>query len=204
MNIKIISRKLFRSNQIFNFFLDHLIDDQGNEVKEYFIVEPKRLGENRVAGIAILPIVDGKIGLLEIYRPALRESCWEIPHGLINEFESVKCAAIRELAEETGIFVSEGDLVALGEVAPDSGIIGAKLNLFYVQNHLPIHEQIIELGLGKFKFFSLDEVQTMIRNSVIFDSITMVAVLRYLNLIGNIKWSIPNCVDKSTVISSRT
>jgi len=192
MTIKTISRKLFRSNQIFNFFLDHLIDDQGNEVKEYFIVEPKRLDENRVAGIAILPIVDGQIGLLEIYRPAMQQLCWEIPHGLINEFESAKTAAARELREETGIFAKENDLVPLGQVAPDTGIIGAKLNLFYVQNQFPINEQLSELGLGKFKLFSVEEVQIMIKNSVIFDSITLVAVFRYLDLIGNIDWSITN------------
>ena len=192
MMVKIIKRNLFRENQIYNFYLDHLIDNQGNEVKEYFVVEPKKLSEDRVAGVAVLPIVDGQIGLLEIFRPAMQQLCWEIPHGLINEFESAKTAAARELREETGIFAKEDELVPLGEVAPDTGIIGAKLNLFYVQNQFPINEQLSELGLGKFKLFSLEEVQIMIKNSVIFDSITLVAVFRYLNLIGNINWSITN------------
>jgi len=145
-----------------------------------------------VAGIAILPIEDGKIGLLEIYRPALRQRCWEIPHGLINDLESYKNAAIRELAEETGIFASEDDLVALGEVAPDSGIIGAKLSLFCVRYRVPIQDQSSELGLGKFKLFTLEEIQIMIKDSVIFDSITLAAIFRYLNLIGNVNWSVAN------------
>jgi 8-oxo-dGTP pyrophosphatase MutT (NUDIX family) len=202
MTIKIINRKLFRENLIFNFYLDHLLDSQGNEVEEYFVVEPKRLSENRVAGIAILPIIDGQIGLLEIYRPALRQMCLEIPHGLINEYESAKSAAIRELEEETGIVSVADDLMALGEVAPDSGLIGAKLSLFYVQNRLPMREQIPELGLGKFKLFSLVQIKTMIETSVIFDSITLVSLFRYLNLIGNINWTTPSCLLDSELVNN--
>ena len=79
--MKILGRTLFGSNEVFNFFFEHLVDDQGNEVKQYFILEPKKIREDRVAGVGILPIVDGKIGLIEIYRPALKRNCWEIPHG---------------------------------------------------------------------------------------------------------------------------
>jgi ADP-ribose pyrophosphatase YjhB (NUDIX family) len=66
----------------------------------------------------MLPIVDNKIGLVEIYCPALKKNCWELQHGFIEINETDRSAAIRELKEETGIVTEESDCIYLGEVAP--------------------------------------------------------------------------------------
>jgi 8-oxo-dGTP pyrophosphatase MutT (NUDIX family) len=186
--MKILERTLFGSNEVFNFFFEHLVDDQGNEVKQYFILEPKKIREDRVAGVGILPIVDGKIGLIEIYRPALKLNCWEIPHGFIDQGETDKAAVIRELSEETGIVSEESDCIYLGQLAPDPGIIGGTISIFYARNGKLTSESKSELGIKQLKFFDFPEIKDMIDSSVILDAITQAAILKYLSLTGKIKW----------------
>lgn len=188
--MKILSRILFRENEVFNFFFDHLVDEQGNEVKEYFVLEPKKIRPDRVAGAAILALVGGKIGLVEIYRPALRRYCWELPHGFINENESHIAAAVRELKEETGIIVNETSCTHLGFIGPDPGIIGATLSIYYSESGRQTEDAISELGLKQVKFFDVINIIEMIDNSVIIDAITLAALLKYLSYTGRIKWDL--------------
>ena len=42
---------LFRENEVFNFYFEHVVDGHGNEVNEYFILEPKMIRENRVGDV---------------------------------------------------------------------------------------------------------------------------------------------------------
>jgi 8-oxo-dGTP pyrophosphatase MutT (NUDIX family) len=186
--MKIIERTLFRQNAVFNFFFEHLVDDGGNEVKEYFILEPKVIRGNRVGGVAILPIVGHKIGLVEIYRPTLKKNCWELPHGFIDTNESDVAAAVRELREETGIVTDESDCIYLGNVAPDAGIIGATMSVYFAQNASVSTNVMPELGLKRVKFFNMLEVNEMIDRSVITDGITLATLLKYLSAKGKIKW----------------
>lgn len=60
---------------------------------------------NLVTEVAILPIVDGWVGLIRIYRPAIRTYTWEISHGFVDEEESDHSSALRELLEKTELTV---------------------------------------------------------------------------------------------------
>lgn len=73
-------------------------------------------------GIAILPISpDGKFILNLNYRHATRSWEIELPRGMKKKEESLQSAAQRELLEETGYQLD--DLLKLGTLAPDSGIL---------------------------------------------------------------------------------
>src|SRR6185312_12971298 len=56
-------------------------------------------------------VTDGSRVLLS---HATRSPRWDIPKGLAEPGESLAAAAVRELAEETGLIVPEGELRALG------------------------------------------------------------------------------------------
>jgi ADP-ribose pyrophosphatase YjhB (NUDIX family) len=146
--------------------------------------------ENRVGGVAILPIMDCKIGLVEIYRPTLKKKCWELPHGFIEFYETDAAAAVRELREETGIDSVESDCIYLGNVAPDAGTIGSTMSVYFVQSRGVSTEIKSELGLKRVKFFDMIEVKEMVERSVIIDSITMATLLKYLSCKGKIRWDI--------------
>jgi ADP-ribose pyrophosphatase len=167
---------------VFNFFLDHVKDENGNEVKEYFVVQPKHIRGNLGGGIAIMPVINSKIGLVQLYRIPMREFSWEIPHGFIDKQESDQMAAARELREEAGIIVCPDDCISLGYISPDTGLIGARVHLFAVEVGKISEEREYEMGLGQLSFFSIEDVGKMIFNSQIQDSFTVAAYFKYLQL----------------------
>jgi len=179
LSIKVVNRRLACENTKFFVYLDHVIDKTGSEVSDYLVVAPKSTGKNLVAGIAILPIIDGQVGLVRIYRPALRAYVWEIPHGFVNEGEDEETSALRELLEETGLVVSPNGISSLGFITPDSGVIAARGHLYVVEAGYLTSQREHELGLGEFRFFPLREFEEMIERSEIQDSFTLAAWCKY-------------------------
>jgi 8-oxo-dGTP pyrophosphatase MutT (NUDIX family) len=190
VTIKRVNRKLFYQNIVFNFYLDHIQDDAGNEIKEYFVMQPKNMKENGGGGVAILPFINNKIGLINVYRPPLNSYQWEIPHGFIESGETDQKAAARELAEETGLIVDFESCISLGFVAPDAGVIAARVHLFVVESIIEASQSTYELGLGKFVFFDIYEIKRMIFNSEIQDGFTLVAIFKYLSNKGLVSWNL--------------
>lgn len=190
MKIKRINRKLFYENTVFNFYLDHIQDDKGYEVKEYFVMQPKNMKENGGGGVAILPVINKKIGLVNMYRSPLNSYQWEIPHGFMEPDETEKKAAVRELAEETGLLVNIENCFSLGFVTPDAGVIAARVNLFVVESLIEINDSTYELGLGKFVFFDISEIKRMIHDSEIQDSFTLIAIFKYLSINSLVSWEL--------------
>lgn len=179
--IKVVSRRLACENTKFSVYFDHVIDKAGDEVKNYLVVAPKNTGGNLVAGVAILPISNGQVGLIRIYRPAIRAYSWEIPHGFVDEGESDNTSALRELLEETGLLVSSEKFFPMGYITPDSGILAARVHLFLAVTETGHATQQIqrELGLRGFRFFSFAEFEDMIQRSEIQDTFTLAAWCKY-------------------------
>lgn len=177
MPITVRNRRLMCENSRFDVYFDHVVDRAGYEVPDYLVVVPKRRIGDMVAGVAILPVMNDGIGLVRIYRPALRDYSWEIPHGFVEENESQQASAIRELMEETGL--ASTDVVSLGYMTPDSGIVAARVHLYLVQSGDVVARHHGEMGLREFRLFPIVEFERMIRDSEIQDSFTLAAWCRY-------------------------
>jgi hypothetical protein len=113
------NRKVVCENSQFYIFFDELTSEGRTTIRDYLVVAPKRVASNLVTGVAILPIVDGKIGLIRIYRHPIGQYSWEIPRGFIDRQEVSASAAGRELKEETGLDCKSEAIRSLGFITPD-------------------------------------------------------------------------------------
>ncbi len=175
--VEVVNRRLICENQKFHVYFDHIVDHAGYEVPNYLVIAPKLQTGNLVTGVGILPIINGQVGLIRIYRPALRDYSWEIPHGFVDDGEMDYAAAIRELMEETGLTVNE--ISSLGFMTPDSGVLAGRVHLYLAEQCVQTGHKEGELGIRAFTFFSIAEFECMLQLSEIQDSFTLAAWCRY-------------------------
>lgn len=175
-------RTLACENSRFSVFLDELAGHGWPSVQDYLVVAPKQVTDNLVTGVAVLPIVDGKIGLLRIYRHAIQSYLWEIPRGFVDPGESDRTSALRELEEETGLACADADLESLGLVAPEPGILAGRAHLFVARRCRTIKPfSGEEFGHREFRLFELEQVLDLYALSEIQDSTTLSAYFLYRN-----------------------
>jgi ADP-ribose pyrophosphatase len=184
--IAVIGRRMACENAKFFVYFDHVVDRVGGEVLDYLVVSPKNSDANLVTGVAVLPVLDNKIGLIRIYRPAIRDYSWEIPHGFIDEGEVDNSSALRELLEETGLAVESDDFSSLGYITPDAGVLAARVHVFLAEACFASQKILPELGLRDFRFFSFTEFEEMIERSEVQDTFTLAAWCKY-QLLQNAK-----------------
>ena len=80
-------------------------------------------------GVCILPFHDGEVIIQRQYRYPVNSWQWELPGGFIDEGETPKEAAKRELKEETGY--ETDNIQSLGAFYPSFGSTNEKIYLFY-------------------------------------------------------------------------
>jgi ADP-ribose pyrophosphatase len=81
--------------------------------------------------VAILVIKDQQVLGVMQHRPAIGQSTWEIPAGLIDDGETPLEAAQRELAEEVQM---GGDLTLITQVYSSPGFTNEKIYIFEASN----------------------------------------------------------------------
>lgn len=166
-------------NGVFNVYLDHLRDVGGAEVRDYLVVEPKQRTSDLVTGVSVLPFLDGRAGLLRVYRHAVARLMWEVPRGFVDAGESDEESAERELEEETGLGVYVGCLRSLGFIAPEAGLLAARVHIFSAEKCFQKRKYTPdEFGHRGLHWFSLDEIAVMAERSEIEDPSTLVAIYR--------------------------
>lgn len=173
------NKKIVAQNRFFEIYFNDYEDKYGNKVNNFLVVKPKNISRDLVAGIAILPVFRGKIGLLKIYKNPIENYSWEIPKGFVEKDEKNKQAALRELYEETGL--SCNDIQEYGYTMPDAGIISARIQLFLAENCKEERKfERTEIGLKELKYFSIARVKKMIEKSIIQDACTIITFYKYL------------------------
>ncbi len=177
--IKLVERKEVHRNSVFTIYFDHIRDAAGHEVKDYLAVVPHHRAANGVTGVAVLPVLDGRLGLIRIYRHPLREYCWEIVRGFVDRLESPEAAALRELKEETGLATSAAAMRDLGMIAPEAGVLDVRIQLFAAENCTRTGGTHGEMGHREIRYCGQDEVRDLIRHGDVIDPCTLVTCYRY-------------------------
>jgi ADP-ribose pyrophosphatase YjhB (NUDIX family) len=159
-------------------FLDDIEEPGGERVSDFIVLAPKhRTGD--VTGVAVLPILDGKFGLLRIYRHPVRDHVWEVPRGFVDPGEQPDVSASRELEEETGLQCAPRHLVDLGTVFPEPGILAARTHVFAATRcQRPGPYTANEMGHKELRFFDVEELAGLTRQQTIQDATTLAALYR--------------------------
>jgi len=174
------NRVLACENSMFEVFFDHVEDNKAFNVPDYLVLAPRQKGPKFVSGVGILPMVDGKYALLKIYRHILKNYFWEIPRGFVEEGEENIETARRELLEETGLVCEKDNIFSLGFIAPDAGIISARMHLFVaLECQWDSHFVRNEIGHRELKLFSPLKIERLTQRALIQDPSTLIAYYRY-------------------------
>lgn len=182
LRVDIVRRRRICRNTVFDVFADEVRDHAGNRTKHYLSIEPIAHGVGGISGVAVLPVREQCFGLLHVFRHPLGVSAWEIPRGFIAEREDALVAGRRELVEETGLTVRRRDMRPLGWIAPEPGVIKARVRLFAAQNiqHADPNTRQREIGHGDLRFFTPARALRMAETGQINEPCTLVAIYRYL------------------------
>jgi ADP-ribose pyrophosphatase len=145
--------------------------------REYLVVEP-RGGSSGITGVAVIPTREDRVGLIRMYRHAIRGESWEIPRGFLDD-EPIATAARRELEEETGLSCAADKLVHLAIVSPDTGIFAARVAVLAALDCTEVRRfEPQEFGHEAFAWFDAEAFDAGVADGRIHDSYTLVAYYR--------------------------
>ncbi len=174
------SRRQIGANSVFDIFFDHLIETPRREVPDFLVVQPNHTNAHGITGVCVLPLMGPKVALVDCYRHPLGQMSLEAPKGFVERGETPAQAAIRELAEETGLSCTSADLVRLGTVAPEPGIINGRVALFAaLKCSGTLRVDPTEIGLSAVRLLDRAEIDSEIGTERIQDAVTLLVLCRH-------------------------
>jgi ADP-ribose pyrophosphatase len=151
------------------------------------VLEPGNLRATRevithYGSVVVLPVFeDGKILLIQQYRYAARQYLWELVAGRIDNGESVRKAAARELKEETGYKAKR--FTEYLEMFPSPGFLEERMHILLAEGltagkaEPEDDEKIIS------RAFKIDELVDMMEKRELRDGKTIAGILYYLTFL---------------------
>ena len=134
---------------------------------------------NGITGVCVLPKVGDRFALVNCYRHPVGQMSLEAPKGFIEPGETPSQAASRELCEETGLSCVAANLVSLGTVVPEPGIINGRLALFLARDCAGTTRiDSKELGMSSVCLFTPAELEAEIAAGRVEDAVTLLLLCR--------------------------
>ena len=155
--------------------LRDLVEFPGGYRNGYIRLYNRAYLEGGAAGVVMLPEKDGKLLLMHQFRHATRAWHWEIPRGFGEPGVEAIDQAKAEIDEEIGGEINE--IVDLGLYFNNTGLEGNPIYLFFVKMNA-VDEPKLELGVDKFRWVSVAELEQMIADAEITDGFTIAAYTR--------------------------
>jgi ADP-ribose pyrophosphatase len=132
--------------------------------------------------VVVLPVTgDGKIVMIRQYRHAARQYLWELVAGRVDEGETVKEAAARELKEETGYRAKR--LTEFLDVFPTPGFLEERMHILLAEGltagkaEPEADEKIIS------RVYGVAELKRMMRARKLRDGKSIAGILYYLTFL---------------------
>lgn len=177
---RLVRRRLGAENQKFEVYFDKIVGPNGQVIDDFLIVRPRILLDAKIGGVVVLPIRDGKVGLMRGYRHQFDQCVWQAPSGFVEPGESAAATARRELEEETALTCDPDDLLDLGTMMPDAGLIESRVALFAARTCRPIPTAAVsEPGAGRLTWHSLDRAEEIAHHDSDIGASTIIAIARF-------------------------
>lgn len=171
---KVLSSEIVYDGPAFGVRRDEVQEPNGLRTTREVIMHP--------GSVVVLPVLpNGNIVLVRQYRHATRRYLWELCAGRMDEGETPKQAAMRELKEETGY--RPGRLQVFLDFFPTPGFLEERMHLLLATNltqgkATPEEDEKIEV-----RSFSAAELQQMIQKRKMHDAKSIAGLLYYFRFL---------------------
>lgn len=149
-----------------------VVDSKEYEIGRVTVIQEKFLIDGQICpytyvvnkdSVCIIPVYENQVVVISQYRYTVDEWLYEFPAGAVEDGESGKEAAKRELLEETGFLTDE--LVYMGNYYMNEGISSAKCDLYFArcsQRKEPAFDQTERIVT---KLVTPEEFEAMVENN---------------------------------------
>jgi len=173
---RILRSKTIYSGPVFGMRRDELLEPGGVRTTREMITHS--------GSVVVLPVLeDGRVLLIRQYRHAARTFLWELVAGRIDEGESPRKAAARELIEETG-YRAKRFRVFL-DFFPSPGFLEEKMFVLLADGLTAGQAQPEEDERIESRPYDRKELEQMIQKRIIRDGKTIAGLLYYIRFLAN-------------------
>jgi ADP-ribose pyrophosphatase len=171
---KILKSKVVYQGRVFGVRRDEVIEPSGVHATREVITHS--------GSVVVLPVLpDGRIVLIRQYRHATRQYLWELVAGRMDEGETPKQGAARELIEETGYRAKKFSVFL--DLFPSPGFLEERMYILLAEGVTPGKAQPEEDEKIISRAYKPQELREMIRRGHLHDAKSVAGILYYLTFL---------------------
>lgn len=172
--VKVLKSRMVYQGRIFGVRRDEVVEPNGVRATREMITHP--------GSVVVLPVLkDGRIVMIRQYRYAARQYLWELVAGRIDEGETVKAAAARELLEETGYRAKRFSVFL--DVFPTPGFLEERMYILLAEGLTEGKAQPEEDEKIFSRVFEGKELKQMMKRGRLRDAKSIAGLLYYFTYI---------------------
>ena len=175
MTIQIQRRETLHRGRVFDITIENVTFPNGYNTDLEIIRHP---GASAIVAVDS----DRQLLMLQQYRHAAGRTMWEIPAGTLENQESPKSCAIRELSEETGYAAGQWD--SLGTITPVPGYADERIHIFLARHLTSTQQQLDPDEIVQVRKIGLADAVAMIAAGQIDDAKTIAGLFLALPRLG--------------------
>ena len=172
--VRVLKSEMVYQGPVFGVRRDEVVEPNGVRARREVVTHP--------GSVVVLPVLnDGRILMIRQYRYATRRYLWELVAGRIDEGETVKAAAARELKEETGYRAKKFRVFM--DLFPTPGFLEERMYLLLAEGltageaHPEEDEKIFS------RAYKVSELKQMVKTNVLRDAKSIAGILYYLTFV---------------------